>query len=145
VVSARIRAVRYRDLAWGAYLDGDDSRRVGYRDDARSELETLRRLASATIDAADEAVETFEQLLNERQERPTPDDVREIARRVMDEVGVNDKERAIIDERLAVVDEQELQRSIERLRSVGIPTIGDLVRTIYEITASEFAEREYLQ
>jgi hypothetical protein len=144
-VSARVRAVRYRDLAWAAYVDGDQSRQVGYRDDARSALETLRRLTGATIDAADEANETFERILNELREPPTLDDIREIVGRFEDDFGLNDEERTLIDERLASVDEQQLQQSLDLVRSNGIRLIGQYVKTIHETTAAEFAEREYLR
>jgi hypothetical protein len=144
-VSARVRAVRYRDLAWAAYVDGDESRQVGYQDEARSALETLRRLTGATIDAADEANETFERILNELREPPTLDDIREIVGRFEDDFGLNDEERTLIDERLASVDEQQLQQSLDLVRSNGIRLIGQYVKMIHETTAAEFAVREYLR
>ncbi len=145
VASARVRAVRYRDLAWAAYLDRSESMRIRHRDEARNELETLRRLVTPVIDTANEAHDKLEQLLNEMQELPTPEKLREMTARFADELHLSDVERTVIVERLKTVDEQELRRTVEHARSDGIRTVGDIVRRIYETTASEFAEREYLR
>jgi hypothetical protein len=119
--------------------------RIRHRDEARNELETLRRLVTPVIDTADETHDKLDQLLNEMQELPTPEKLREMTGRFADELHLSDVERTVIFERLKTVDEQVLRRAVEHARSVGIRTVGDIVRRIYETTASEFAELEYLR
>jgi len=145
VTSAQVRADRYRDLAWAAYVDRSEPTRIQHRDAAQNELETLRRLVTPVLNAVDEADDKFEQLLNEMQELPSPENLREAAGRSADELHLNDKERSLIAERLEAVDEGELQRAVEQARSHGLRTVGDIVRRLYETTASEFAEREYFR
>jgi hypothetical protein len=102
-------------------------------------------LVPATVNAADEAHATWEQLLCEIRSLPAPERLREMTRKFADELGLTDKERALIDERLETLDEHELRRAFERTREEGLGTIGVFVRWIHEATASEFAEREYLR
>jgi hypothetical protein len=143
--SAQVRAVRAKDRAWAAYLDRAESRLAHYRDNAQDELETLRRLVNATTAAVDEAHETFDQLINEVDAVPTLDELREMSGRFVDELQLNDQERAIINDALAAVDEADLDTSFEFARSNGLGALSEMVRTIYETTAAEFAEHEYLR
>ena len=143
--SAHVRAVRDRDRAWAAYLDRAESGRVQYRDHARDELETLRRLANATTAAVDEARETFDQLLNEVDAVPRLDGLREMSSRFVDELQLNDQERAFINDGLANVDEADLDTSFEFARSNGLAAVSEMVRTVYETTAAELGEHEYLR
>src|SRR5262249_39087889 len=113
--------------------------------DALNELETLRRLVDATINAADEAQETFQEIVDELEAAPTLEELRETTGRFADEFQLNDRERAIINDQLATVDETDLRESIERARSDGLAPVTEAARAIYDITASEFAEREYLR
>jgi len=145
LVSAQVRANHLKDRAWAAFVDRDEPAWRQRRDGARDELETLRRLVPATVHAADEAHEKWEQLLGEVRSLPTPESLRETARRFADELGLIDKERALIDKLLETLDERELRRALERTRADGLRTIGELVRRIHEATASEFAECEYLR
>lgn len=146
VTSARVKAVRYRDRAWAAYVDRAESTLVQHRDAARNELETLRRLVTPVINAADEAEPTFERLLGETlRELPSPDSLREVAARFAGELDLNDTERSMVSERLKVIDEEELERAVEFARSGGLRTVGDIVRRLYEDTAAEFAEHEYFR
>jgi hypothetical protein len=143
--SARFRAVRDQDAAWAAYLDRRESDHAHYCDAARDELETLRRLVAATVDTADEAQESFERLLDAVQELPSPDDLRARSASIAEELRLDDVERAMIEDRLSTVDEDELAQSLEALRADGLRPLGDLVRRLHETTANEIAEREYLQ
>lgn len=47
--------------------------------------------------------------------------------------------------RLAVIGPDELQEAFERLREGGLPIIGEIVQNIYQTTAAQFAQAEYLQ
>lgn len=143
--SAQVRAVREKDRAWAAYLDRAEPRLTHYRDNAQDELETLRRLVNATTAAVDEARETFDQLINEVDAVPTLDELREMSGRFVDELQLNDQERAIINDALATVDEADLDTSFEFARSNGLGPLSEMVRTIYETTAAEFAEHEFLR
>jgi hypothetical protein len=145
LVSARLRAVRHRDRAWAADLDRADSRRVHERDAARNEIDTLRRLVTATTNTAGEAQETFEQLVGEVEAVPTLEDLQGMTGRFADELRLNDQERGIIDQQLAAVDQEMLPRSLERARSDGLAPIGELARRVYETTASQFAGLDYLR
>jgi hypothetical protein len=145
LVSAQVRANHLKDRAWASFVDRDEPAWRQRRDGARDELETLRRLVPATFHAADEAHEKWEQLLGEVRSLPTPESLRDMTRRFADELGLIDKERALIDKLLETLDERELRRALERTRADGLRTIGELVRRIHEATASEFAECEYLR
>jgi hypothetical protein len=145
VTSARVRADRYKHLAWAAYVDRAESTRIQRRDAALDELETLRRLVTPVLNAVDEADDKFERLLHEMQELPPPESLREIAARSADELHLNKLERSLIIERLEAVDEEQLRRSVEQARSDGLRAVSDIVRRLYETTASEFAEHEYLR
>jgi hypothetical protein len=144
VVSARVQAVRYRDLAWAAYLDRDDSMQVEFRDRGRTELETLRRLVGATIDTADEAHDKLEELLDQVRTPPTSEELRDITQRFTDELHLTDAERALVDERLQTISAQDLQRSLEIARSNRTQAIGEIARMAYATTAADYAEREHL-
>ena len=76
---------------------------------------------------------------------PSPEELRDITRRLAQELQLNDQERAIIDEQLAAVDSDVMRESVERARSDGLGPVNEVVRTIYETTAAEFAEHEYLR
>ena len=143
-VSARLRVIRYKNLAWAAFLDRDEPRRIELRDAAHSEIETLRRLVPATMDAADEAHEIFEQLIREVRELPGLDQIRETSDRFASELGLPATERALVDERLKTVDEQLLRRGFERVRAQGFRMTSELVRGTYEMTTAELANLEYL-
>jgi len=143
--SAQARAIHARDRAWAAYVDGAEDERVRHRDAALSELETLRRLVTPVVNAADEAEETFGQLLDEVREVPPPKAIRELADRSLEQVRPSDLERSLLIARLEAVDEEELGRSVEQARAHGLRTAADAARRITEMLASEFAEAEYLR
>jgi hypothetical protein len=144
-VSAAIAVIDHRDRAWAAFVDRDESARVARRDAARHELETLRRLASATADAADESSELLTEIARESLSVPGRDRLRALARRFADELGLSAKEFAIVIGALQDADDERLQTSLERVRAEGTRTLAYVVRRLYEAAVGELEEREYLR
>jgi hypothetical protein len=65
-------------------------------------------------------------------------------RRYADELQLTDNERALLQERLNHIDDQDVERAPGDLRSNELGGIAELVRTTYEATTVEFTELEYL-
>lgn len=145
LVSARVRALHYRDRAWAAFLDGDDATLTRFRTGARRELETLRRLVRACVDTADEAHEEFEEILSHVESPPSLEELRTSTDRFADELHLSERERKLVYERLDSVDAEQLHYSYEYARREGLRAVGVTVRSIYERTAAELAQAEYLR
>ena len=110
--SARAKLVQYRDLARARYVDQDEPGRVRYRDAAQHELETLRRLVQATFDAADEAHESFEEVMEDVGEVPPPNTAPDLLGRLKRDIGMRARESAFLDHWLGAATEEGLRRGV---------------------------------
>jgi hypothetical protein len=125
-------------------LDDDPDRATRARNEATRHLDRLRRLVEATHDAVDEAQPVFAGLLEDGEVTVTRDDLMAATARFADELGLTPEEREIVITRIDACDLTHVRQSVDQLPAQGLGAIGELLQRMYDETATEFAEREYL-
>jgi len=143
--SAYIGARQGKARAWAAFLDTDGTAHLEHRGRTRDALDMLQRLVPATIAAADEAQETWAQLIAEVRSVPSAEQLRDATRRFATELGLTDLEQALVAERLAAIDDRAVAQAFEQSGVTALSATATLVRGIHEAIAGDFARYEYLR
>jgi hypothetical protein len=144
LVTSVQNAKHARGRAWAAFVDRDESMRVRHRDAMHDELETVRRLVDACVDAADEAHGEWEKFLRELRAAPTLEEVRAALPRVGSELGLTEKELAIVDQAFEQMTDAQAKDRFEKGRKGGLRSIADLVQRLRDSLFEEGDARGFL-